>query len=52
HKSGSVVWASVRVQLLRDEAGQPVAFVSHVQDITERRHAQELPENPTSPTAT
>jgi PAS domain S-box-containing protein len=42
HKSGSVVWASVRMQLLRDEAGEPLAFVSHVQDITERRHAQEL----------
>ena len=42
HRSGFVVWASVRMQLLRDEAGEPLAFVSHVQDITERRHAQEL----------
>jgi PAS domain S-box-containing protein len=45
HKGGSVVWASVRIQLLCDAEGEPLAFVSHVQDITERRHAQELLRN-------
>jgi PAS domain S-box-containing protein len=40
-KDGSIVWARVRAELVRDESGVPLYFVSHVQDITERRAAQE-----------
>jgi PAS domain S-box-containing protein len=40
-KDGSIVWASVRAELIRDESGEPLYFVSHLQDITERRAAQE-----------
>jgi PAS domain S-box-containing protein len=45
HRDGSAVWASVRVQLIRDDAGELVAFVSHVRDITDRRRAQQLLED-------
>lgn len=41
-KDGSILWARVRAELIRDEAGEPVYFVSHLQDITERRAAQNL----------
>jgi PAS domain S-box-containing protein len=40
-KDGSIVWARVRGELIRDEAGGPLYFVSHLQDISERRAAQE-----------
>jgi PAS domain S-box-containing protein len=39
---GSIVWARVRAEVIRDESGEPLYFVSHVQDITERREAQDL----------
>jgi diguanylate cyclase (GGDEF)-like protein/PAS domain S-box-containing protein len=38
---GTVVWVMLSASLVRDSAGQPLHFVSHVQDITERRRAQE-----------
>jgi PAS domain S-box-containing protein len=41
-KDGSVLWARVQAQIVRDEAGEPLYFVSHVQDIAERRAAQEM----------
>ncbi len=41
-KDGSLVWARVRVEIIRDETGEPLYFVSHLQDITERRAAQVL----------
>jgi len=36
-KDGSLVWASVRAELIRDESGEPMYFVSHLSDSTERR---------------
>jgi len=42
HKSGSVVWASLHVSLVRDTAGAPRYFISQVQDITERKKADEM----------
>jgi PAS domain S-box-containing protein len=40
HKNGSVVWVHVRREMVRNETGQPLYLVSHLQDITERRVAQ------------
>jgi PAS domain S-box-containing protein len=40
HMDGSVVWVYVRAEMIRDETGQPLYVVAHVQDITERRVAQ------------
>jgi PAS domain S-box-containing protein len=41
HKDGSIVWADVATSLRRDEAGEPLYFVTAVRDITEQRLAQE-----------
>jgi PAS domain S-box-containing protein len=41
-KDGSVVWARVRADVIRDGEGAPFCFVSHLQDIGERRAAQDL----------
>lgn len=36
-KDGSVVWALTRVQVIRDRAGAPLYFVSHVEDLSRQR---------------
>ncbi|GAB3482586.1 PAS domain S-box protein [Polaromonas eurypsychrophila] len=42
HKSGSVVWAALTCSLVRDAQGQPLHFISQLQDITERKLAEQL----------
>ena len=39
-KDGSVIWARVLHQVIRDGGGQPMYFVSHIQDVSDRRQAQ------------
>src|ERR1700744_1999563 len=41
-KDGSTVWAHVRVEAIRDGEGNPLYFVSHATDATERREEQSL----------
>ena len=41
HKSGRTVWAMLSVSLVRDPAGAPAYFVSQIQDIGDRRRAEE-----------
>jgi diguanylate cyclase (GGDEF)-like protein/PAS domain S-box-containing protein len=38
---GTIVWATLSVSLVRDAAGEPLHFVSQVEDITERKRAHE-----------
>ena len=40
-KDGSMIWAEIAVGCIRDEHGAPVQICGLVQDITERRHAEE-----------
>jgi diguanylate cyclase (GGDEF)-like protein/PAS domain S-box-containing protein len=40
-KDGSVVWVNLTVSLLRETSGEPLYSVSQVQDITERKRAEE-----------
>ncbi|MGC1174146.1 PAS domain S-box protein [Polaromonas sp.] len=42
HKSGRIVWATLTCSLVRDAQGQPLHFISQLQDITERKHAEQL----------
>jgi PAS domain S-box-containing protein len=42
HKDGSVVWAHVLAQVIRAAGGEPMYFISHVQDVSDRRKAQSL----------
>jgi PAS domain S-box-containing protein len=41
HKDGSFVWANVTVNPVCDESGRPQYFISIIQDITERKRAEE-----------
>ncbi|MBD2461820.1 PAS domain S-box protein [Oscillatoria sp. FACHB-1407] len=41
HKDGHLVWIALSVSLVRDAQGQPLYFVSLIQDITERKQAEE-----------
>lgn len=40
-KNGSVAWARVRAEVIRDDAGAPLYFLSHLQDIGESRAAHD-----------
>ncbi|MFP4282102.1 MAG: PAS domain-containing protein [Opitutales bacterium] len=41
HASGQTIWAQLNVSLVRDGAGQPLYFVSQIEDITETRRLQD-----------
>ena len=41
HKNSSIVWVNLSVQLLRNNTGQPLYFISAVQDIGDRKLAEE-----------
>jgi PAS domain S-box-containing protein len=40
HKTGRIVWAHLSCSLVRDADRRPLLFISQVQDITERKHAE------------
>ena len=41
HKQGQIVWIWLSVSLLSDAEGRPVHFISQVQDVTQRKRAEE-----------
>ncbi|MDB5310275.1 MAG: Blue-light-activated protein [Gemmataceae bacterium] len=41
HKSGRVIWALTNVSLTRDGHGRPQLYIGQVQDVTERKRAEE-----------
>ncbi len=41
HKDGHAVWGLLSVSLVRDEEGAAVHFISQVQDISARKHAEQ-----------
>jgi diguanylate cyclase (GGDEF)-like protein/PAS domain S-box-containing protein len=41
HKEGQVVWTLLSVSLVHDEEGEPLYFVSQIQDISERKGLEE-----------
>jgi two-component system, cell cycle sensor histidine kinase and response regulator CckA len=42
HKNGRVVWVLLSVSLVRDGQGNPLYFVAQIQNITSRKHAEEI----------
>ena len=41
HRSGNIVWARTRFSLATDKAGNPLYLVVHLEDLTERKRADE-----------
>ncbi len=41
HKSGRIVWISLSTSLVRDKAGEPLYFISQMEDITERKRIEQ-----------
>ncbi|SDB44480.1 PAS domain S-box-containing protein [Desulfonatronum thiosulfatophilum] len=41
HKNGSIVWGLLAVSLVWDDQGAPLHFISQIEDITERKRAEE-----------
>lgn len=41
HKSGNLVWGLLSVSLPRDENGDPVHFIAQIQDITQKKLAEQ-----------
>ncbi len=41
HKQGYIVWAQVSSSIVRDSQGASLYFISHIQDITERKQAED-----------
>jgi PAS domain S-box-containing protein len=41
HRNGHVLWGLVNVALLRDSAGRPVSYAGQIQDVTQRKQAEE-----------
>ena len=41
HKNGHLLWGLLTVSLLKDEQGEPVYFISQINDITAAKEAQE-----------
>lgn len=40
HKNGHLLYGQVSTSLIRDNEGEPVYFISHVQDVTERKRIE------------
>jgi PAS domain S-box-containing protein len=40
HKDGHVIWVLLSVSLVRSANGQPIYFVSQIQDVTDRKRAE------------
>ena len=41
HKQGQIIWGHVSTSLIRDAQGEPLYFISHVQDVSAQKQAEE-----------
>jgi len=48
HKDGRIIWILLSVSLVRGEDNQPLYFISQIEDITERKRAEEKAKKYTS----
>jgi len=42
HRNGHLVWGQISSSIVRDSEGMPLYFISHVQDITQQKLAEEV----------
>ncbi|MGB0177802.1 MAG: PAS domain S-box protein, partial [Owenweeksia sp.] len=40
HKQGHIIWVLLSVSLVRDRSGEPLHFISQIQDIGKRKHSE------------
>lgn len=40
HKNGHIIWGSLSVSLVRDKRGEPLYFISQIQDISDRKRIE------------
>jgi len=41
HKQGNAVWVRLKISVVRDASGHPSHYITHVDDITDRKRAEE-----------
>jgi len=41
HKQGKVVWVHLKISLVKDGLGKPSHYITHIEDITQRKRADE-----------
>lgn len=41
HKSGRIIWGRVSSSIIRNDQGEPLHFISHVQDISQRKEMED-----------
>ena len=41
HKNGSIVWVLLSVSLVRTQSGEPLFFISQIQDVTQQKESEE-----------
>ena len=42
HKQGHIIWGQVSSSIIKDAKGNPLNFISHVQDISQRKRTEEV----------
>ena len=42
HKNGDAVWVRLKISVVKNSRGTPVHFITHIEDIRERKHAEEV----------
>jgi PAS domain S-box-containing protein len=52
HAHGHVIWVTLSVSLVRDAAGEPLYFISQIEDITERKQREQALRDETARLAT
>ena len=45
HKNGNVIWVQLKISVVKNAQGAPAHFISHVEDITDRKRAEEALRN-------
>ncbi len=45
HKNGHVIWVQLKISVVKNAHGAPAHFITHVEDVTDRKHAEDALRN-------